>query len=217
MHQAAISEMPTATAGRLHQDESIAWQHLRKATRPAHDAIENNPYLQRLLAKDITKAEYARILAKLAAFYGPLEQEWLRWAPLLPSELQLESRACKTALLLTDLAELNEAGLAQSYRSPVKLSPFRSPEEAWGWIYVIEGSTLGGQLIAKALAASLGVTSSRGAAFYSCYGLSTGLKWQIFKTSLNEAVVSQALDLEKMSTGAMTAFSSLDRWMAANP
>jgi heme oxygenase len=216
MHQEPITEV----SGNLdpnHHDDSSVWLQLRQATRPNHEAIEENPYLKRLLAGDISKEEYVSILKKLAAFYAPVEDEWLRWASRFPKELEIEARACKTALLREDLAELDDERPDQQDQLHFDLAPFQSLEEVWGCVYVIEGSTVGGQLIAKALANSLGVTTGHGGSFYSPYGETTALRWQIFRKTLNDAVESQALDLDKMTTAARSTFSSLDRWMAANP
>lgn len=49
-----------------------------------------------------------------------------------------------------------------------------------GALYVIEGSTLGGQLISRSLNQHLGLTLNTGARFFYGYGEQTALMWQSF-------------------------------------
>ncbi|CAL75166.1 putative Bacteriophytochrome heme oxygenase, BphO-like [Bradyrhizobium sp. ORS 278] len=200
--------------GGSRHDENTVWLRLRNETRAAHESIEKNGCLKRLLADDLTRSEYAGILRRLTAFYVPVEREWLRWAEQLPAALELEARAGKAALLFADLAALQAP--APDRAAYADFAPFDAVEQAWGCIYVIEGSTMGGQLIARSLLQTLKVTSGNGASFYSPYGTDVGAKWQAFKKAMSRAVDDQNLDLDKMIDGAQRTFSALDRWMAAD-
>ena len=51
-----------------------------------------------------------------------------------------------------------------------------------GVLYPIEGATLGGQVIGRALHTGLGMTANCGARFFSAYGEKTGLFWTQYLT-----------------------------------
>ena len=189
---------------------------LRTETRPDHDAIEANPRMNRLMASDLTLPEYAAILIRMGGFHGPAEQGLRRWASHFPDALDVEARLVKTALLRRDLADLGfpstEAG-----RDPRSLfGDFATIEAAWGCLYVIEGSTLGGQIIARHLKAAVGVTAERGAAFHLPYGPLTGARWQAFRAAITDETEHRSLNADAIVAGARAAFAALDVWMAAD-
>ena len=55
-----------------------------------------------------------------------------------------------------------------------------------GAMYVVEGSTLGGQQIARHVDEALGMDANRGAAYFRGYGERTAEMWQAFKAVLTE-------------------------------
>ncbi|MGC4030749.1 MAG: biliverdin-producing heme oxygenase [Tepidisphaeraceae bacterium] len=82
---------------------------------------------------------------------------------------------------------------------------------ALGVLYVIEGSTLGGQHVAKTVHARLGLTPENGIAYFSSYGANVGVRWRETKTVLN--AWSQT-DSDQVVTSANAAFEALTRWLA---
>jgi heme oxygenase len=56
--------------------------------------------------------------------------------------------------------------------------------KAFGCLYVMEGSTLGGKIIYNILKKQLGLSDSAGASFFYGYGPATGEKWKTFGASL---------------------------------
>jgi len=63
--------------------------------------------------------------------------------------------------------------------------PPPSPGEAFGMLYVLEGSTLGGRIIGREVAARLGLDADRGGRFFHGYGARTGAMWQGFTAALD--------------------------------
>lgn len=127
---------------------------LRSATREAHDALEDLPIMHRLLSPLVTEADYRALLSHLhLAFdaYCPLLAENL--GPLAHTEL---SPVDLPAFLETDLRAMNcwpPAGM-----SLLDPPPPESPARALGAWYVLEGSALGGVVIATQLRDALGQT-----------------------------------------------------------
>jgi heme oxygenase len=79
---------------------------------------------------------------------------------------------------------------------------------AFGCLYVIEGSTLGGQIISRHLRARLNVTPQAGGLFFHGYGEETGAMWKAFCSTLG----AHALTLENQDPiidAALATFRSL--------
>lgn len=209
LHVTAPPATPTHSANALRSD--IA-QRLRMETRPDHDAIEANPRLARLLAADLTRAEYATSLGRLLGYYLPVEAALRDMAHVFPAALEADVRLSKTGLLRADLTALGASSDVPC--ADDAFLPMRQPEAAWGCLYVMEGSTLGGQIIARTLAASIDVHPTSGGSFHVPYGPLTGARWQTFRALLAREVEEHGLDPDAVVAGAKTTFATMNAWMA---
>ena len=92
----------------------------------------------------------------------------------------------KTALHIDDLKAL---GATPDFlaRAPLcrELPDVASSARLFGCLYVIEGATLGGQVITRHLHTHLGLTPACGASFFSGYGAQTGSRWKAVGALLN--------------------------------
>ena len=150
---------------------------LKQGTRAEHLALEARvPLMQ----ADLTLAQYGRVVQAFASVVVPLER---RAATLpFPDVLAYHSR-CHSPALQADLAAL---GLVASERNlPDTL--VTSLPGAYGTLYVLEGSTLGGQLISRHLQKHLNLHAGNGAAYFSGYGPDTGPRWRAFAAFMNDA------------------------------
>jgi len=186
---------------------------LRLGTHAAHEAIEANPRFARLMAPDLTRAEYRALTARMYGFHAVAEAMVADAARLLPADLALERRLRRTWLLANDLRALGvtEAALAALPRCP--LAPCGTAEEAWGLLYLLEGSSLGGQLIARHLAATLGLGPETGAGGMTPHGEATGALWRGFKQALDQAALAPGFDPDAMIAAANHGFTALDTWV----
>ena len=178
-------------------------QALRLETRPAHDALEQNDFNQALLAGTITAAATAQFLAKLYGFLVPYEAR-LRQQDLGP---EWEVAARQRAHLILDDLQVPASALAICPAMP----PLASWPQVLGAMYVLEGSTLGGQVIARALAKA-GIPLRR---YFMGYGEQTGARWKAFchllagaATAENQASIVQAASL---------TFQHLSAWLNQPP
>ena len=73
-----------------------------------------------------------------------------------------------------------------------------------GLLYVLEGSTLGGQFIAQHLQLTYGYTRSTGSDFYSGYGEQTTTHWQSFITYLNSFSDQPDLAIQAIDTAILS-------------
>lgn len=183
---------------------------LRLETRDAHDRIEANPHFARLMAPDLTRQEYRALLARLFGHHAPAEASLAQAMALLPAGLDLPRRLSRTALMAGDLAALGFSPARVAALPRCAGIQLRRREQAWGLLYVLEGSSLGGQVIARHLEALLEIGPGTGAAGMVPHGAATGQLWREFKSMLDQA----ALDGDAVVDAARQAFDRLDRWVA---
>lgn len=178
-----------------HADSPL--QALRAATRAQHERIDRLIDLHRLADRQ----HYVRVLQVFDAFLATWERTV---ADALPARwgawLQARSRR---PFLRHDLQVLGAPSLAQDVRLP----PFASPEAAWGSLYVLEGSALGGQVITQALAAS-GLRPDAGAAYFHGWGDATGAMWREFRLLLDRELDAPER-IERACAAARLTFDQL--------
>lgn len=192
-------------------------QRLRHGTADLHGRIEQNSRFGRLMSPELTLAEYRGLVERLYGHHGPAEAALAGAAPLLPVALDLPRRLRRATLLAGDLRALGlsvHAIAALPCCLPGTYA-IATAEAAWGTLYVLEGSALGGQVIARHLAARLGLGSTTGAAGMVPHGEETGMLWRQFRQLLDETAVLQPLDAEAVIDAARHAFATLDAWVAA--
>jgi heme oxygenase len=157
---------------------------------------------------------YTALLQKLFGFYKPLEEriavlpDWHN----LPVDL---GRRQKAPLLAKDLLWL-KVTQPQLSRLPQckRLPQVNSITEALGCLYVLEGATLGGQIIGRHLKKNLALDEDRGCAFFHSYGDDVGLMWKSFRETLSSHCSKHGrTEEEQLVTSACETFVSLDYWL----
>ncbi len=155
---------------------------MRSGTRQQHREIE--AFIDPMKNFGSLDAYKAHVL-KSWAFYLPLEADLahLDWAA---AGIDFAARR-KTPLLEEDMRVLGvpcpEPGESSHPLDRTNL-PF-----ALGCLYVLEGATMGGQLITRHLA-TLGIGPQNGGLFFNGYGAKTGEMWKSFQTSAIEYCVT---------------------------
>jgi heme oxygenase len=181
--------------------------HLRMHTRAAHKSIETAPALARLMASDLRRTEYESALIAMHAFHAAIEPEIALALEGLPhAQSLLDGKRLRA--LSDDLAFL-AAAPSQSRPDPIALP---GTSQALGALYVIEGASLGGRVIARHIAESLALAPGAGASFYG--GLSADaarLRWAKLCEVLDDATIEIGLD--DLAQGACKTFECLERWM----
>jgi len=180
-------------------------QRLRSETASHHAAIESQ---MPLLDPELSRQTYIHLLQRFWGYYSPLEQR-LRSQSFEGRYLWSDRE--KTPRLISDLLALGATttGLARCENLPC----LDSTAEILGCLYVIEGASLGGQIIAKHLDANLGLTPETGASFFSGYGVNTGPYWLAFRTFLSEFAASLNQD-DQIVVSANATFQTLGDWLS---
>lgn len=184
-------------------------ERLRTETRPAHDRIETALDLERRIA---TRDGYRDLLIRFYGFHGAWEKAA---GAIAPDKAFFESR-CKTKLLRRDLSAL---GLSEHeiIRLPQcdRLMPLSSPAAVLGSMYVVEGSTLGGAVIAREVERTLGLDARTGCAYFGSYGRETAAMWKLLGERLLAASSPQTDDV--IVASARKTFDVMHDWLCEAP
>ncbi|WP_128915289.1 biliverdin-producing heme oxygenase [Granulicella sibirica] len=143
---------------------------MREATAADHEAVEG---AVPLMDAGLDRARYVAVLQRMHGVVKVWEEFALRAAP--PSLLPMVVERQRLGLLEGDLLGLGAD--VPSGDGPV-LPGWGSPGELLGAMYVMEGSRLGGQMIARHVEGLLGFSSGEGGAYFRGFGDRTGVMWK---------------------------------------
>lgn len=121
---------------------------LKRETRADHHRVDQHPLLKPLLKRDVKLEEYTAALSALYAPIAGLEMALTRSLPAYNVNYALVKRE---ALLRADIEHLG-GQTEQACRIPSSASV----AEVIGMLYVLEGSRLGGAMIARHIHSVLG-------------------------------------------------------------
>lgn len=173
---------------------------LRRATAEAHTRLETS---LDIVARLAAPGERRALAARFLALHESAEERLAPWTRARP-ELGAVTRP-RAGLIRADLAVLGGADLAPSSASP----EIGSLGRALGWLYVLEGSTLGGKTIHRELARrGLGV---EGLGFLNPYGEQVGPRWRGFVEVLDRLHREGAADGDEIVAGGVDGFDHAAR------
>jgi heme oxygenase len=171
---------------------------LRQETAPAHARLERR---LDLLARPFCRDHLLGVLRGFHRFHAA-------WEPLMAALLgDVFTPRRRLHLVRADLRALGEAAISHEGPAP---RLFASEAGAWGSLYVMEGSTLGGALIAQALAGVEGLPD-RGIRYFSPYGRNTAAMWRDFRAGLLAA--SRPATERETIDAALATFALLGDWL----
>ena len=183
-------------------------QDLRAGTAELHIALEKRlPFF----SDTLDNAFFKRLMQAYYGFYQPLEQA-LQQSAAVPADFDLGPRL-KTATLRRDLQALGApADSLQCLPICTQLPLIDSAAASLGVLYVLEGATLGGQILRREIAARLALDVDNGAAFLDVYGAATGRRWRDFIEYLSNRPLDAA-ERAAVVSAAHTTFSCFERWL----
>lgn len=177
---------------------------IREATKPSHQALEGFliPQLKKL--SDTTR--YADILRAFYGFIHPLEQQIEQHISLQAFPDYNDRR--KSGSLLEDLKSIGTptAGIPES----IWLPQINNGAEAAGALYVLEGSTLGGQIIWRMLKDRLGEDISLN--YFGGYGEQNGTMWGQF-TGVLDNLTTDEKEIAASARAANETFTLFHQWL----
>jgi heme oxygenase (biliverdin-IX-beta and delta-forming) len=187
----------------------MALAALRTQTHALHQELEAQ---MDLLRPDLTRERYAALIQRTHALYRTLEGQL---GVMLPAEwqrrLDWDSRR-KVGLLQQDLNHLGQC----PHPDLLDALDISSEGAAWGVLYVLEGATLGGQVICRQLGPRLNLSARAGLRFYASYGELVGPRWKVFCALLTERAAHDLAPEAFTAAAALAAqqtFRAFGRWV----
>lgn len=189
---------------------SLFLQKLRSATTTAHQALEENPAAKILMSPNVTWDAVDHYLKSMYGFVSGFEKIVF---PMLENSLPQLNERRKTQLLEVDLIESSQkTNSLPVIPFGILTAQYDNPSKAWGGMYVLEGSTLGGQIITRHLQRILGKGIESKINYLAPYGAHTGIMWKNFLHYFSE-VATVICDEEEIIDSAIQTFSLLDNWI----
>jgi heme oxygenase (biliverdin-IX-beta and delta-forming) len=204
-----------APTGSCHERKSASGirSRLRVATAAAHERMHGHPGFAAAAAGAIRLSDYRRLLARIFGFHKPFEVVASEAAVTAGVEIDIHERA-RSPALLSDLKALglDEDAIA---RLPLWAAPHRIDSEGslLGALYVLEGSTLGGIQIARALRGQIGDETGDGRRFFLGRGDQQGAMWGDFVERLETLSESPEQATQAIEAAVIT-FQEFEAWMA---
>lgn len=147
---------------------------LRHITAEAHTRLE---VALDLLGEPLSRDRFVAVLKR---FYG-FHATWEQTAACLPELDTVMRNRTKTVHLERDLLALGFGDFESLPRCDAARTLAVTAAEAVGVCYVLEGSTLGGKMISRALSAAPWLPEG-GLTFFDPYGTHAGAMWQSYRT-----------------------------------
>jgi heme oxygenase len=176
-------------------------ERLKAETADLHRATEQVSHGDKIMSGRLTPVEYTEIIEKNYIMHVIAEKALAAYAPLQAlANLDVNSRY-KTESLVKDL---NLLGKSLPVVPAVDLN-ISSVEEALGIMYVLEGATLGGAYILKALKRTESMNAINDYHYYGVYGEMIGPNWKTFQQVLLDNITTKEQE-DKTIAAAAKAF-----------
>ena len=154
----------------------------------------------------LNAAQYVECLRQIYGVVAAWEERAAEVAPLWIRPA-LIARQRKSLLEL----DLSWFGVTQKNHSRPMLPEMKDSSSFFGTMYVMEGSTLGGQVIARHVEAVLHLSEGRGYSYFRGHGSQTGSLWKEFCEMLRLRIPDGQTDAVVISAKAM--FNVYGMWM----
>ncbi|MFT3750550.1 MAG: biliverdin-producing heme oxygenase [Agriterribacter sp.] len=175
---------------------------LKEKTKQAHLSLEKK--MVGYIKKVASGKDYEKLLRLFYGYYAPLE-------PLLNKYINNNivpaySQRRKSDTILKDINTISPGAI--NFRKCGNLPPVNDVIQALGVLYVIEGSTMGGTIIAKMLNKQADIQPGS-LSFFNGYGEQNLPMWQSFIAALNDKAAHAE---EKIVESANDTFSKMEEW-----
>ncbi|WP_329350781.1 biliverdin-producing heme oxygenase [Streptomyces sp. NBC_01261] len=182
---------------------------LRNGTRAWHQALESTGFATAMLAGTLPLDRYVGQLAAYRVVLSALEAELARatcpsvtsvWSPDLVKLPLVERDLHHFAAAQGALPEPGPA--AEEFAEEIRRTAAAEPRELLGFLYVLEGSTLGAMFLCRYVTEAYRLTDGNGASYY---GSGDRTRWAAFTERLDRALGEPAVQ-EKVLAAAERAY-----------
>lgn len=181
-------------------------EQLKSETLSNHQQLEKNLIFK--LKEMASLQDYLYILQIFYAYFGALEDQINKY--IGADQLSDYAARRKTLSIKEDIVALN--GIVPEKATAADLPVIDDVLKAFGALYVIEGSTLGGQVISKMISKKLELATDEGLSFFRSYGEDTMAMWDSFKVVLESHANTQH-EADVITQAANETFQKFKFWM----
>lgn len=191
------------------EDELDIMAALKSGTAESHRRIER---LMPFFDDQLSPGRYRATLYSFLGFFAPMERRLAAIAGWETTGLDPVKRR-RSHLLRADLQALGmpESEIAATPES-CYLPTISNCADGLGCLYVLEGSTLGGQLIAQEVQRKFGIAPVSGVSFFSSHGVGVGAMWREFGRIVR-AHVNTAAKRTAALQAATETFQTFESWI----
>ncbi len=189
----------------------ILLSRLKHETAASHTRLENAFDLMR---DDLQRNEYIALLKRFLGYVAPWEN--VVGASMPASLAAFFDARRKAPMLAADIALLAGHCAAIDVTPPDDLPALPNIGTAFGSMYVMEGSTLGGRFIAPHVARLLDLAPSEDNRHFDGYGAHTGSMWNAFRETVARHGARSA-QYDDAVRAAVATFESLEAWLCREP
>ena len=181
---------------------------LREETKNEHASTEKA--MMPLLKGSRDKASYSRLLCAMYTYLKPVEDAIFRKldATFLPDQASRRNMDAMAA----DLQALGSADCAQEMSTDVP--EIATAAQAFGALYVLEGSTMGGQIVGQIIRKNM-PEDLHHTRYFDSYGDQTRAMWGRFIASMNAYGEAHPAAHEEVLSAARETFSLFEKHLKA--
>jgi heme oxygenase len=169
-------------------------QALRDATADIHTAVETDADVEARLRDSVARP---LMVARFHVLHSAVEAAISPWRPAFAEVGYAPDR--RAPLIRAGLDRLGEAA-----PDDVPVAPLPTFGEAIGWVYVAEGSMLGGRVMQRGMIRD-GIALT-GLDFLDPHGDETGSRWRAFMSAMDSAYASGRATQADIVKGGRDAF-----------
>lgn len=181
---------------------------LRTQTAEYHKELESLMFVNEIMNNSLSIDDYKKLLTINYIIHQKLENKLANMLDAdLGEKLDMKNRL-KLSALEKDLVYWKIDSLSLPGLNFDLYIPEKNNAEVLGALYVLEGATLGGNVIKKHILANPKFENEEGGLnYYGVYGEELGSKWKTFVSTLNESVLEA--DYERCVNSANQTFNNL--------
>ncbi|WP_316829299.1 biliverdin-producing heme oxygenase [Pedobacter aquatilis] len=181
---------------------------LRTETVEKHKELESLMFVNEIMNNTLSIENYKKLLTVNYIIHQKLENKLANMLDTnIAEQLEMNTRF-KLAALEEDLAYWKIDSLSLPGLDFELFVPEKNTAAVLGALYVLEGATLGGNVIKKHILANPNFTNHEdGLHYYGVYGEKLGAKWKTFVSVLNDSVL--AADYQQCISSANHTFDNL--------
>ncbi len=191
-------------------------KQLRDETQSSHKEIESVSCFKRLFSPDYSLEEYRNLLIGFYGYHEAIESILFEELPEFSVTTLQHRSKCSSIILDLQALGINKDDIIQLPLCD-KLPQLNSFAQHMGAFYVLEGSTLGGQVISRRLLEHFGQQILQALNYYQCYGEQVGTEWRNFQVFLSQHFNNDDKQTRELINSANATFKALTEWMQHPP